>query len=192
MLLLLLPVLALSLPQAATAPLTAADAPPAQRTTDAAPEDKDCGPEQMAPDDVHETDSGVSVRVLSGRTWLDTDSAPLLGVGVALEHEFFDDQLIVELAVEYLHDPDRNAALFELIGEHNFAITEHTEVVLGAGPVFAAALEATPAWGGVCVLALETELAPRLQLFVELDAAVLFDPELVLETDLGTGVMWSF
>ena len=27
---------------------------------------------------------------------------------------------------------------------------------------------------------------------VELDGAVLFDPELVLETDLGTGVMWSF
>jgi hypothetical protein len=139
-----------------------------------------------------EHDSGVSVRVLSGRTWLDTDSAPLIGFGLALEHEFFDGQLIVEVAGEWLHDPDRNAGLFEALAEHGIPITDRTSIVVGAGPVFAAALEHNPAWGGLAVIALETELAPRLQLFVELDGAVLFDPEVVLETDLGTGVMWSF
>jgi hypothetical protein len=130
--------------------------------------------------------------VLSGRTWLDSDSTPLIGVGLALEHEFFEGALVVEVAGEWLHDPDRNAALLEVLAEHGFPITDRTAIIVGGGPVFAAALEHNPAWGGAAVLAVETELAPRLQLFVEFDAAVLLDPEVVLETDLGTGVMWRF
>lgn len=147
---------------------------------------------ETAPHREETFDNGVSARVLSGRTWLDTDSAPLIGFGLALEHEFLEGELIVEVAGEWLHDPDRNAALFEALAEHGFPITDRTSIVVGAGPVFAAALEHNPAWGGLAVIALETELAPRLQLFVELDGAVLFDPEVVLETDLGTGVMWTF
>ena len=137
-------------------------------------------------------DNGLSVRMLSGRTWLDTDSAPLLGVGLAVEHDFLDGALTVEVAGEWLYDPERNAALVELVAEHGFEVTDRTAIVVGAGPLFAAALEKNPAWGALAVVAIETELAPRWQLFVELDGAVLFDPELVLETDLGTGVMWSF
>jgi hypothetical protein len=137
-------------------------------------------------------DSGLSVRMLSGRTWLDTDSAPLRGVGLAVEHDFFDGALTVEVAGEWLYDPERNAALVELVAEHGFEVTDRTAIIVGAGPLFAAAHEENPAWGALAVVAIETELAPRWQLFVELDGAVLFDPELVLETDLGTGVMWSF
>jgi hypothetical protein len=149
-------------------------------------------PETDAPHHEETFDNGVSVRMLSGRTWPEQESAPLVGVGAALEHEFFDGGLIIELAAEWLHEPARNAGLFELVAEHGFDVTEHTLIAVGAGPLFALALEEDPGWGGVAVVALETELAPRLELFVELDAAVVFAPSAVFETDLGTGVLWKF
>lgn len=161
----------------------------------AATEDRDVA-DGVDDEEKGEPDNGVSARVLFGGVHAGGDELPLVGVGVAYERDFFDQLIAVELALEGLTSPRAQALLAEIVVEKPIELGESFGVYLGFGPTAGLHVEGAKtdfAVGGLALFGGEVVVSGGLELFVELDSAVLFvDGAPVLEADVGTGVLYRF
>jgi hypothetical protein len=146
------------------------------------------------PGEVH-TDNGISVRVLGGVSAL-SHKGIIAGGGVAYERDLFHGLLAFELAGEYLLDGADQVLLLEPIIEKPIALDDHWTLYFGGGPALVAHIfengRIAPGWGGLVLTGIEVDLGGGVELFAELDTALLWIDEPVLEADVGTGVMYRF
>ena len=146
------------------------------------------------PGEVH-TDNGVSARVLFGASAL-SHKGTIVGGGVAYERDLFHGIIALELAGEFFVDGADHVFMFESIVEKPVALTDDITLYFGGGPALVAHIRETgrvaPGWGGLALWGFEYDLGAGFEVFAELDTALLWVEEPVLEADVGTGVMYRF
>jgi hypothetical protein len=141
------------------------------------------------------TDNGVSARVLFGASAL-SHKGTIVGGGVAYERDLFHGIIALELAGEFFVDGADHVFMFEPIVEKPVALTDDITLYFGGGPALVAHVHETgrvaPGWGGLVLWGFEYDLGAGFEVFAELDTALLWVEEPVLEADVGTGVMYRF
>ena len=141
-----------------------------------------------------DTDNGISARIIGGVA--PESDAPLFGVGVAYERDFFHCIIAVEWAFEALTTNGDNVLLFEMVIEKPVELSEDVALYFGGGPTLLVHApkrgQVQPGWGGLSLVGVEYDLGAGFDVFVELDTALFFLDKPVVEADVGTGVMWRF
>lgn len=140
--------------------------------------------------------NGVSFRALAGVAHVD-NGFPLLGVGVAYERSIAEGLLAAEVAIEGLTSPEAAGLLIEFVLEKPIELTDGAELYFGGGPTiaihdFTRRNETDVGFGGLVLLGVEVALGGGVAAFVELDMALLILDEAVIESDIGSGLMWRF
>lgn len=185
--------LRLLLPLLLSTELLAAE--PAATVTAEPSTDDDVDDDDDEPAERPETQNGVSGRLLFGSVLISDEGAlPLVGLGVAYERELFG-LLALELALEGIASPKAQAVLFELVVEKPVELNDTFGVYFGGGPTVGLhVVDGKPlaGAGGLAMGGVEIFLAHGLEIFVELDAALLYFNEPILEADVGTGVLYRF
>ncbi len=191
---LLLPLLSLLALPARAAESGAGESGAAEPVVDGSLVDEDGGaaPTRELPEPEH----GVSARLLFGGVSVpDEGDFPLVGVGVAYERDFFENLIAVEFALEGLVSPVAQAVLCEVVIEKPIEVKDGVGVYLGGGPTIALHIvdgKPVPGAGGLALFGVEAVVTGGLEVFVELDAAILLFDQPVLEADVGTGVLYRF
>lgn len=141
-----------------------------------------------------EPENGISARLLGGVADAG-DSQPLVGLGVAYERDFFDNLIAVEVALEGLATPESQVVVAELVLEKPIELNDDFGFYFGGGPTVGVEFvdgRITPGGGGLALVGVEWFIAGGLEVFVELDTAVLVFSEPDIEADLGLGVLYRF
>jgi hypothetical protein len=144
----------------------------------------------------HEAENAISARILAGALRAHGRTFQMGGFGVAYERVIADGLLAVEVAAEMLASADAIAFPIELILEKPIEVAEHVELYIGAGPTWVPHLIGNRfhlGWGAIGIAGVELELWGPLATFLELDTAFVFlDGDVILEADVGTGVIFRF
>ncbi len=152
-------------------------------------------PPEVDVDDDDEPENGVSARLLLGSSLLpDEGTLPLVGAGVAYKRELYG-LVGVEVALEGVASPVGQAYLIEMLAEKPIEVNDVVGLYFGGGPTVALQVEdgkLVPGAGGLAMGGVEFFVSSGIEVFVELDAAVLLFERPELETDLGTGVLYRF
>jgi hypothetical protein len=140
---------------------------------------------------------GVSARVLlGGVVEAGADASGIVGGGVAYEYDLSDADVAFEFAVEGLAGTGRSVGLGEVVVEKEVALSDGAGLYFGGGGI--GALRSgrggvVAGLGALAMVGVELEVAGGLEVFVELDGAVLVMGRAVeFETDVGTGVLYRF
>lgn len=145
-----------------------------------------------------EPENGVSARLLFGAAHIEGDkqsTRPLVGVGLAYERNFFENLIAVELALEALTTDEAQSYVAELVFEKPLELNDTIGLYFGGGPtigVDVAGDRFVPGAGGLALIGGEWFFGGGLEAFVELDAAFFYFDDLVVEADVGTGLLYRF
>jgi hypothetical protein len=145
-----------------------------------------------------EPQNGVSARLLLGAAHIEGDkqsTRPLVGVGLAYERNFFENLIAVELALEALTTDNAQSYVAELVFEKPLELNDTIGVYFGGGPTIGVDVDGdrfVPGAGGLALIGGEWFFGGGLEAFVELDAAFFYFDEVVVEADVGTGLLYRF
>ncbi|MDP2341928.1 MAG: hypothetical protein Q8O67_13300 [Deltaproteobacteria bacterium] len=139
--------------------------------------------------------NGISGRLLMGGASVPEEgSFPFVGLGVAYERELYG-LLALELALEGVVSPVSQAYLLEAVIEKPIEINDAVGFYFGGGPTVGLhVVDGRPlaGAGGLAMAGVELFLGAGMEIFIEVDTAVIYFDRPIVEFDVGTGVLYRF